>query len=84
VTVILSLPPEMEKKLHERAAASGQDVAAYVHDLITKELTSRAVDDALALFRKQVEKSGITDEELNKFFEEARDEAWREKHGNAS
>ncbi len=84
MTVTLSLPPEMEKKLQERAAASGDDVAGFVHRLIEKELTFQAVNDALAPFRKQVEESGITDEELTKFFEEVRDEVWREKHGKAS
>ena len=84
MTVTLSLPPEMEKKLQERAAASGDDVAGFVHRLIEKELTFQAVNDALAPFRKQVEESGVTDEELTKFFEEVRDEVWREKHGKAS
>ncbi len=42
MTVTLSLPPEMEKKLQERAAASGDDVAGFVHRLIEKELTSSA------------------------------------------
>ncbi len=84
MTVTLSLPPEMEKKLQERAAACGNDVAGFVHRLIERELTSQAVNDALAPFRKQVEESGITDEELTKFFEEVRDEVWREKHGKAS
>ena len=38
-------------------------------------------DEALALFRRQVEESGMTDEELERFFEEVRDEIWREKKG---
>jgi len=36
---------------------------------------------ALAPFRRQVEESGMTDDELGDFFEEVREEVWQEKHG---
>jgi hypothetical protein len=45
------------------------------------------VDEALAPFRRQVQESGLTDEELRAFFEEVREEVWRErqaKPGQAS
>jgi hypothetical protein len=38
-------------------------------------------DELLAPFRKQVEDSGMTDEQLEGFFEGVREEIWREKHG---
>ncbi len=44
-----------------------------------KESCSKeTTDERLAPFRQQVEDSGITDEELDKLFEELREEAWQE------
>jgi hypothetical protein len=57
-------------------------VAVYVHRLIERDL--RDVDEALAPFRRQVEKSSISDDELGAFFEEVREEIWQEKHGRPS
>ena len=68
--------------LRERAAQSGQDPADYVHGLITRDLTAfrpTDVDAALAPFRRQVEESGLTDAQLEEFFEEVREEVWQEK-----
>jgi hypothetical protein len=85
MTVIIHLPPEMETRLLERARAKGQDVSGFVHQLLEKELeTPQTVDEALAPFRKQVAESGMTDDELDNFFQEIREEVWQEKHGKAS
>jgi hypothetical protein len=42
------------------------------------------VEQALAPFRRQVEESGLTDDELGDFFEEVREEVWQDKHGRPS
>src|SRR5271157_3303115 len=66
----------------EAARACGpsrQDVAAYVRQLIHREI--HGVSEALAPFRHEDDKSGISDEELRVFFEEVREEIWQEKHG---
>ena len=55
-----------------------------VHRLIQRDLGGAAsVNEALAPFRRQVEESGLSDDELGAFFEEVRDEVWQEKHGKA-
>lgn len=82
MTVTIHLGPEEERKLLERAARGGQDVTEYVRRLIARDLQD--VDEALAPFRLQVAESGMSDEDLGAFFEEVRDEVWREKHGRAS
>jgi hypothetical protein len=42
----------------------------------------RPSDEALAPFRRQVAQSGMSDDELRAFFEELREEVYREKHGD--
>jgi hypothetical protein len=81
MTITLDLGPDEERKLAERAARSGQGVTAYVHHLIARDL--QGVDEALAPFRRQVEEGGMSDEELESFFEDVRDEVWQEKHGRS-
>ena len=84
MTITISFSSEEERRLRERAARTGLDVEAYIHGLIGRDLRDRAGgDEALAPFRRQVEESGLSDEELSAFFEEVRDEVWREKQGRA-
>jgi len=74
----IPLPPDTEETLRERAKANGEDVAAYAVRLIQKALSAPSVDELLAPFRKQVEESGISDEELDRLGEELRDEVWQQ------
>jgi hypothetical protein len=87
MTITINLHPDEESRLRERAAQNGQDLAAYVHGLITRDITAPRpadVDAALAPFRHEVEASGLTDAQLEEFFEEVREEVWREKQGVAA
>lgn len=72
------LPPDTEAELRERARASGEDVAAYAARLIRDVLQTPYVDELLAPVRRQVEESGISDEELDRLGEELREEVWQE------
>jgi predicted DNA-binding protein len=38
MTITISLSPEQERRLAERAAQAGQEVAAYVHRLIDHDI----------------------------------------------
>ncbi len=85
MTLTLTLPPEMEQKLQARATASGQEVAEFVVQTLAEKLRGQqTADELLAPFRKQVKESGMADEELEAFFDEVRDEVWREKHGRST
>jgi hypothetical protein len=85
MTITLSLSPEEEKRLAERAAQSGQEVAEYVHRLIERDIQDlTGLDRVLAPVRQQFDESGMTDEELDALVEEAREEVWQEKHGRPS
>ena len=82
MSITISLSPEEEKRLRERADRAGQDVADYVRQLIHHEL--HGVSEALTPFRREVDESGMTDAELRGFFEDVREEIWQEKQGNTS
>lgn len=75
----IPLPPDAEETLRQRAKASGEDVGAYAARLLQEALSAPSVDVLLAPFRKQVQESGITEEELDQLGEELRDEVWRER-----
>jgi hypothetical protein len=85
VTFTIRLSDDEQRQLAERAARNGRDLVDYVHLLIERDIqASVALDQALAPFRRQVEESGMTDDELAEFFEEVREDAWQEKHGRPS
>jgi hypothetical protein len=82
MTITIPLSEEEQRRL---AARDGRDMADYVHRLIERDIQEpSAVDQALAPFRRQVEESGMTDDELGGFFEDVREEVWREKHDRPS
>ncbi len=87
MTLTITLPPETEEKLRERAAQSGQTVEGFVCLLIEREVlgangsqapeatapqAARTFDEIFAPLRKEVEESGITDEELDSLLEQGR------------
>jgi hypothetical protein len=85
MTITIRLSDDEQKLLAQRASRTGRDLADYVHLLIERDIQgSAAVGEALAPFRRQVEESGMTDQELGDFFEEIREEVWQEKHGRPS
>ncbi len=85
MTITILLTDEEQRHLAERAARNGRDLAEYVRLLIERDIQEPvAVDQALAPFRRQVEESGMSDDELGDFFEEVREEVWHEKHGRPS
>jgi len=82
MTIVLTLPPEVEQKLRTEAARRGKEVTALVEELIDRGLAvSPTLDQILAPFRREVEVSGLTDEELDALLEEAREEAWKARQG---
>lgn len=75
MTVVLELKPEVEEALQKKAKASGFEVGAYLERLVEKDVCrAKTLDEILAPFRKEVEESGITEEELGVLIEEAREE----------
>ena len=72
-TLSISLPPETEAKLQERAAAHGEDVASYAARVLDEALNAPSLDELLAPVRRAFAESGMSDDELGDLLE-------REKH----
>jgi hypothetical protein len=80
MTVTLELEPEVESLLEKRARAEGCDIQGYVEKLVEREVNrGRTFDEILAPFRAAVERSGISDPELDTLFTEARREVSEER-----
>ena len=79
MTLTISLPKDVGIALESKAKMSGRDSAEFVEDLVMKEVNRPSLDEILAPFRRQVEESGITDEELDELFTEARKEVFKAK-----
>ncbi len=94
MTVTLNFPPDTEAILRERAARAGQSVEGYLQQLIEKEVRGAngcpapstatphpgmSFDEILAPVRRGFKEAALTDEELTRLFEEAREEVYQEK-----
>ena len=84
MTITINLRPEQERRLAERAARAGQDVAAYVRQLIDRDIDGESLDTLLAPVRRGFEESGMTDDDLAALVEEVREDIWREQQGKPS
>lgn len=73
-TVTISFPKDVGIVLEKRAEASGQDVETYIKNIIETQTKKMTLDETLTPFRESVDKSGLTDEELDKIFKQARRE----------
>jgi predicted DNA-binding protein len=79
MTLKIALPPEEEKKLAERAAAIGKDVASYVHQLIQKDIEQASFAELFAPVHRAVRDSGMDESELSGLIQSAISESRREK-----
>jgi len=85
MTLTIDLPPELEETLRLQAAQSGQDLGTFVVEAVREKIARASpFQEVCAPFAQAVEASGTTDEEFVRFFEERREEVWRQKQGKAS
>jgi plasmid stability protein len=81
MSLTITLPPDVERALRNRAADDGRDAAELAGELLGRALRGPPTfDEILAPFRREVAASGATDAELDALFHELRDEAWRQSH----
>lgn len=64
MTLSITLPPDVEAKLQERARKEGQSPDLYASKVLSEAITAPTIDELLAPVRNQVAESGMTDEEL--------------------
>ena len=84
MSISIPLSPEAEARLRERAQAAGEEISSYAARLLDDALTTPSIEELLAPFRKQVNESGMSDDELDKFYEDLRDKVWEEKQTKRS
>jgi plasmid stability protein len=78
--LVINLPAHLEQKLRQRAADAGKDASTFAREALEEKLQDpRTIDEILAPFRKQIAESGMNDEQLDKFYEALRDEAWQDR-----
>ena len=70
MTINISLTPEAETKLRQRAAILGKDLVTVASDLLEQAITRPSVDELLAPARNEVAESGMSDQQLDGFFRE--------------
>ena len=55
--ITIDLRPEQERRLSERAARAGQDIAAYVRHLIDRDIDAESLHTLLAPVRRDFERA---------------------------
>ncbi len=79
-TIELPLPEELLKLVDERAQSAGLKREAYIRAVLSKDVTGEpSISEILAPFREQVAGSGISGEDLDRLFTQAREEAHRHR-----
>ena len=71
MTITIDLPPEKEQKVLQRAKERGQDVSAYVNQIIDRDIAQPTFAEILAPIHEDVRKSGMTEVEINALIEES-------------
>jgi predicted transcriptional regulator len=80
MALTIDLPPDLEKTVRQQAAKKGQDVSAFVVQAVNEKLAKmRSFDEVCAPLTQAITATGISDDELDRFFEEVREEVWQEK-----
>ena len=73
MTLTIDLPVDLEKSVRQQAARRGQDVNKFVLQAIEEKVAkARTFEDICRPFADAVAASGVTDQEFDDFFEEAR------------
>lgn len=75
---VTGISEETLRLLDKRVLQQGGDRSTYIRDLLDRELHAPTLTELLAPFRKQVAESGMTEDELDDLFEEAREEVYQE------
>ncbi len=79
-TIELPLPEELLRLVDERARTAGLAREAYIRAVLSKDVSGGpSISEILAPFRDQVAGGGISEEDLNHLFREAREESHRDR-----
>ena len=79
MSLMITLPNELEIKVQQAAARQGWNVEDYVIGAVEVALKKPSLDELLAPVRRQFAESGMTEEELTALVKEERRAMWHEK-----
>ena len=80
MSATITIPPDLEQKIAERAASKGLRIEEYVRDVLRRDTESISLEEILAPVRQQFAASGISEGDLDIIVEEERQLIWKEKH----
>lgn len=63
--ITISVPPQIEGILAQKAAAKGQDIKEFIESLIERQAVRPSLDEILAPMREDFAKSGMTEDDLD-------------------
>src|SRR5713226_1329329 len=80
-TIELPLPDELLRLIDEKARCAGLEREAYIRAVLSKDVSGEpSISEILAPLRDQVLSSGVSDEELDRLFSEARAESYQQRN----
>lgn len=71
MSTIITIPPELEKKIAERAATQGKDVEQFALEALLRAVETPSLRELFADVRDQIQTSGVSEEELDARIESA-------------
>ncbi|HZL38597.1 MAG TPA: hypothetical protein VFC78_25035 [Tepidisphaeraceae bacterium] len=79
MSLAVTISAAAEALLREKAAAHGQPLDQYASAVLEHAATAVTADEALAPFRRQVAESGMSDEQLDAFFEDVGEKVFHDR-----
>ena len=79
MTLQITLTPEVESRLRERAAAERMDIETFVQAAVLERLKRPTLDELLAPIHAATERAGLTEEDIDEMVERGREAYWREQ-----
>jgi hypothetical protein len=77
-TIEVALPEELLRLVDEKARSAGLKREAYISAVLSKDVTGEpSISEILAPFRDQVLSSGLSNDDLDRLFSDAREESHR-------
>lgn len=67
----ITIPPELEEKIAERAAEQGKDVEQFALEALARAVATPSLRELFADVREQVGTTGVSEEELDARIETA-------------
>lgn len=77
--ITISVPQEVESILAQKAAAQGQDLKAFIEEMVKIQALRPSLSELLAPVRREFAESGMTEDELDEFLYSVRSKAKGER-----